>query len=47
MPMPAMAVSAPAACTTAMGRYCAMRWRCSRRGVVTDESRSIGPGHEQ
>ena len=43
MPMPAMAVSAPAACTTATGRYCAMRCKCSRRGVVTEESRSIAP----
>ena len=43
MPMPAMAVSAPAACTTATGRYCAMRWRCSRSGVVTEDSRSIAP----
>ena len=43
MPMPAMAVSAPAAWTTATGRYCAMRCRCSRSGVVTDESRSMAP----
>ena len=43
MPMPAMAVSAPAAWTTATGRYCAMRCRCSRSGVVTEESRSMAP----
>ena len=38
MPMPAMAISAPAAWTTAMGRYCAIRWRCLRSGAVTDEA---------
>ena len=43
MPMPAMAVSAPAAWTTAMGRYCAIRWRCARSGDVTADSRSMAP----
>ncbi len=43
IPMPAMATSAPAACTSATGRYCAMRFKCARRGAVTADSRSIAP----
>ncbi len=43
MPMPAMAVNAPAVCTTAMGRYCAIRCRWSRNGVANDDTRSIAP----
>ena len=43
MPIPAMALSAPAAWTTAMGRYWATSWRCSRIGAVTDDSSSMAP----
>ena len=43
MPMPEIATSAPAAWVTSMGRYCEMRCRWWRTGVVTAESRSISP----
>ena len=47
MPMPAMATSAPAAWTTAMGRYCAMRWRCGAQRRRHRREQVDRAGHEE
>ena len=43
MPIPAMALSAPAAWTTEIGRYWATSCRCWRSGSVTDDRSWIAP----